>query len=204
MVDRGAAFDTGGHLEIPHTSSLDLQRFTLEAWVKPEWEGPNNDALGRVIFQKSRRPPVGTNTVSVALWWEPTESRFQFGFGDIWSERITSTHWFPAGRFYHVAATYDGAVFKLYVNGKLEGTRALQKTVVYDASVPWGIGSAAAYLRDMGYPRTWTGVIDEVGIHSRALTPEELAAIVSSDGKGRCRPEAGAAPAAPAHKKPGP
>src|SRR5262249_28824395 len=78
---------------------------------------------------------------------------------------------------YHVAVTYDGTTFKLYVNGNLEGSRALVKTITYDSTIPWTIGSTAAPIRSQGFPRTWNGVIDEVNFNSRAMSASEIQTI---------------------------
>jgi hypothetical protein len=103
-------------------------------------------------------------------------NRFLFGFGNFFSDetRIVSTDTFIPGEFYHVAATYDGTTFRLYVNGQLQGEKALTKTIDYDPAVAWSIGSTSSPYRSVGFPRTWNGVIDEVGIYNRALTTEEI------------------------------
>ena len=82
-------------------------------------------------------------SVSLSLWWRAADNRFLFGFGNINSERIDSTNTFPPGQFYHVAGTYDGTTFKLYVNGNVEGQITVTKTIAYDSSIPWTIGPYA-------------------------------------------------------------
>jgi len=160
------------------------QRFTIDAWVKPNGPGPNNDFWGSVIVQKGLPIPTGHTDQSVSLWWSAQQEKFIFGFGNSSTERIVSTSTFPAGQWYQVAATYDGTTFKLYVNGVLEGTMALTKTIVYDASIPWTIGSTAAPFRNLGAPRTFNGVIDEVEFFNRALSQAEIQAIYNL---GKCK-----------------
>jgi len=187
MVGTGVTFGTGGYIDIPHSAALANQQFTIDAWVKPQGPGPNNDFWGSVIVQKGLPPPTGSTNVPISLWWSAQQQKFIFGFGNINTERIVSTATFPAGQWYHVAASYDGSVFKLYVNGALEAQMALVKTIVYSPLIPWTIGSTAAPIRAVGYPRTFNGVIDEVEIFNRALTQAEIQALYNAGSAGKCK-----------------
>src|SRR5262249_1808921 len=93
---------------------------------------------------------------------------------------------FTPGQFYHVAGTYDGATFRLFVNGALQGQLPLVKTITY-TSLGWSIGSSVEPFRSEGFPRTWNGVIDEVQIFSRALSASEIQSIVNAGGFGECK-----------------
>ncbi|GIU81022.1 MAG: hypothetical protein KatS3mg006_0086 [Pyrinomonadaceae bacterium] len=191
-VGQGVTFGTGGYIDIPHSSALANQQFTVDAWVYPQGPGPNNDFSGSVIVQKAKSPPSGYTDVPISLAWSANVSgqpKFVFTFGHQSTERIVSTANFPPGQWYHVAATYDGGTFKLYVNGALEGSMALTKTITYDPAIPWTIGSAAPPIRAANYPRTFNGVIDEVEIFNRALTQAEIQAIYNAGSYGKCKPQ---------------
>lgn len=174
---QGVTFAPGGYIDIPHSEDLALQRFTVSAWARADGAGPNNDQYGSVILAKGLPVPLAEHRVQ--LGWSAVSNRFWFGFGDvsrddgiIYSERV-----YGPGEFHHVAGTYDGETFRLFVDGHLEGTLALVKTIVYDATVPWTIGSTAGVFRDRpgaDYPRTWNGVLDEIGIYDRALSQAEI------------------------------
>jgi len=187
-VGQGVTFGPGGYIDIPHTTALANQQFTIDAWVKPNGAplGPasNNDFWGGVIVQKGLMPPTGYTDVPISLAWSAQQQKFVFVFGNQTTERIVSSSTFPAGQWYHVAATYDGQTFKLYVNGALEGQMASTKSVAYDASIPWTLGSTAAPIRAVGYPRTFNGVIDEVEIFNRALSAAEIQAVYKP---GKCK-----------------
>jgi hypothetical protein len=185
---QGVTFGSGGYIDIPHSPALANQQFTIDAWVKPNGAplGPpsNNDFWGAVIVQKGLSAPTGYTNVPISLGWSAQQQKFVFTFGNMNMDRIVSSSTFPAGQWYHVAATYDGQTFKLYVNGMLEGTVALAKTIVYDPAIPWTIGSTAPPIRAAGYPRTFNGVIDEVEIFNRALSQAEIQAIYRP---GKCK-----------------
>jgi hypothetical protein len=78
-----------------------------------------------------------------------------------------------AGRWVHLAATYDGATLKLYADGVLQSSAA--------APLPY---DNAEYLHIGGDPgvvsgRSWyTGLLDDVYIFSQALTAEEVKAVM--------------------------
>ena len=177
LLGQGVTFEPGGYIEIPDSEALDQQIFTLSAWVRPDGPGPNDDVPGSIIIAKGLSASLGGNFVaSVELAYSTQIDRFVFGFGNLFSDdtRIISADTFAPGEFYHVAATYDGATFRLYVKGQLQGEKALAKTIFYDPAIPWTIGSTAAYYRSVNFPRTWNGVIDEVGIYNRALSADEI------------------------------
>jgi hypothetical protein len=187
MVGPGVTFGTGGYIDIPHSPALANQQFTIDAWVKPQDPGPNDDFWGSVIVQKDLPIPTGHTDQSVSLWWSAQQQKFIFGFGNSYTERIVSSSTFPSGQWYHVAATYDGSTFKLYVNGALEAQMALVKIISYSVSIPWTIGSTAAPFRTLGAPRTFNGVIDEVEIFNRALTQGEIQSIYNAGPAGKCK-----------------
>jgi hypothetical protein len=181
---QGVTFGSGGYIDIPHSPALANQQFTIDAWVKPNGAplGPpsNNDFWGAVIVQKGLSPPTGYTNVPISLWWSAQQQKFGFTFGNMNTDRIVSSSTFPAGQWYHVAATYDGSTMKLYVNGNLEASKPFTSSITYDSLIPWTIGSTAAPIRAAGYPRTFNGVIDEVEIFNRALSQAEIQAIYKS------------------------
>jgi len=179
----GFTFGTDGYIDIPASSTLANQKFTWDAWVKPEGAGPNNDQYGNSIIGQG----IDNTHDSVSLSWRDNpDDRFLFIFGDVYSEIIVSNDTFPTGTFYFVAATYDGATFRLYVNGVLEGSYAEKKTIPY-SSRTWEIGSSDAIYRGEGYPRTWNGVIDEVEAFKVALPATTIQKIYKAGSAGKCK-----------------
>lgn len=183
----GVKLGATGFIEIPHAANLANQTFTVDAWVRADGAGPNNDQFGSVILAKEQSPPAGFNDVPIFLTWSASTNRFVFAFGDIFTQRIVSAQAFPPGQFHHVAGTYDGSAFRLWVDGILQGQFNLVRTIVYDPAVPWTIGANALPYRNGGFPRTWNGVLDEVEVYNRALVSSELQAIFDAYSSGECK-----------------
>ena len=118
-VGQGVSVGSGGFIDIANSASLAQQRITLDAWARPNGPGPNNDAAGSIIVGKN----IDANDVAVQIAWSAQSGGFfRFNF---FGGSIVSPGTFPAGVFYHVAGTYDGAAYRLYVNGVLQGSAAV-------------------------------------------------------------------------------
>ena len=85
-VSNGFTYGTGGYIDIPSSPTLANQKFTWDAWVRPDGPGPNNDNYGSIIIVQS----IDNSDVSVELTWRATDNRFLFLFGNVGSEYIVS------------------------------------------------------------------------------------------------------------------
>jgi hypothetical protein len=179
-VGRGVSLGTGGYIDIPPSPLLESQRFTWETWARWDGPGPTEDSAGSVILENALN-----GTFGYALSARASDHRFVLTCGTIFSSAAVSSNIFTQGVFYHVAASYDGATFKLYVNGILEAQLAAAGTLNWGNF--WSIGANPAFARNQGIPRTWNGVIDEVSIYNRALSSNEIVAIYSAGAGGKCR-----------------
>lgn len=188
-VGQAVRINTNGYIEIPHTAALAPANATLEAWAKPEGAGPNTDFAGNVLFSKAIHRFSGSQ-ISLGMYWRASDNRFLFCVGRVGAtigSFVISANQFPPGQFYHVAATYDGATQRLYVNGNLEAQIALAGTIEYQSTVPWAIGSQFSAFRSIGFPRTWNGIIDEVSLYNRALTQNEISSIYNAGIAGKLK-----------------
>ena len=198
-VGLGVTFGNGGYVDIPDSGELANQTFSFVAWAMPNGQGPINPHgdYSSCIIGKD----VDCCT-EYGLWWgtydsvdltaalpKAANSNFLFTCGSNWSNVIVSADSFAPGSFYHVAGTYDGSAFRLYVNGVLEGQLSSSQTIIYDPSIPWTIGNEAPYWRNQGWEATWNGVIDEVAVFNRALSSNEIAAIYAAGSAGMCMAE---------------
>ena len=72
----------------------------------------------------------------------------------------------PVGQWYHVAQTYDGKMFRSYVNGVLQGEAEI-------AFTPQGEGAASLGTR-INRRNYFKGAIRQARFTPRALTPEQF------------------------------
>jgi Concanavalin A-like lectin/glucanases superfamily len=153
----------GDILTIPASEELELEEFTLEAWVKPqEWRenAPviatlSPEGHGYALYAANEEPyklPIGyvTNEASVEDY--------------AYSEEALASH-----AWTHLAFTDDGAHLRFYVNGELVGTEAAPHVKAGEGALQ--IGGNETFGEEF-----FDGKIDEVQIYNRALSGGELAA----------------------------
>ena len=102
----------------------------------------------------------------------------QFSGTDRWVASTTSldTNW------HHLVGTYDGKTMKLFVDGVLEGENPMSMDMDSIPTMPIYIGARATGTSPYtGFADPFGGLIDEVGIWRRALTPEEVEALYNGN-----------------------
>jgi hypothetical protein len=151
-------------IEVLDDPALRVQQFTLCAWVYPE---DKEHSTWRSIISKT----VGgswSNGFGLARY--PSSPAVHFWVNYYSGE--TASYDLPENQWTHVAATYDGKIMALFVNGvrvaeAAIGNYASQGTQIMHSEHPLQIGNAPS-----GY--NWIGKIDEVMIFSRPLADREV------------------------------
>ncbi|MCY3017495.1 MAG: right-handed parallel beta-helix repeat-containing protein [Planctomycetota bacterium] len=154
-------------VEVPHAADLEPEQLTVEAWINmPEFPG-GGDAR-RWIVNKNKNE------------WEPGHYALMIdgdkagAFANIGGgEKNSFAAWSEKGllklnQWQHLAMTYDGVTLKVYLDGKPVAATAVNKP-----RVPGHLPLAIARRQD-GFV-TFKGIIDEVGLYSRALPEAEIA-----------------------------
>ena len=106
---------------------------------------------------------------------------------------LMSQDFLQPSRWYHLAATYDGASYRMYIDG-VEALYHVRKipdssATPYSGTNPLYIGAAAN--KGGAFRNTFSGTIDEVRIYHRGLSTAEVeayyqqtAALVRAEGEG--------------------
>ena len=133
---------------------------TIEAWVNA-----SNLAGWRTVILKER-----SSGLSYGLY----ASGDSAGQPSAWIRRSNdisslSASTISTNTWIHLAATYNGAALRVYVNGVQTATRSVTGNIASSTS-PLKIGGNAIW------GEYFSGLIDEVRIYNRALTPAEIQA----------------------------
>jgi hypothetical protein len=153
------SFDgTNSIVNVANSAGLQLTNgMTLEAWVKPTSLGSWNTVLFKErsnYYAYALYANTGTN--------RPSANTFTNGDNDVRGTAAVAT-----GVWTHLAATYNGTVLAIYVNGTQAATLL----------VSGGIVSNTGALRIGGntiWGEYYNGLIDEVRVYSRALSAAEI------------------------------
>ncbi|MGB7062189.1 MAG: LamG-like jellyroll fold domain-containing protein, partial [Candidatus Zixiibacteriota bacterium] len=151
---------------VPDAPELDgMSELTLEAWINlasdpTDWEA---------IVQKWSTTAAADYTYTLVV--SASNNLYIHFFTDVEDVLFIGSLELPLYTWTHVAATYDGTVVRLYVNGVQDPvTGNLTGTI---RSNDWEVNIGACLPYGSEY---FDGMIDEVRILTRALTAEEIAA----------------------------
>jgi hypothetical protein len=147
-------------VSVPDANTLDLTNaMTLEAWVRPS-------ALSawRTILMKEQ-----TAGLVYGLYANGDTNRPSAHIYTNVERDVRGTAAVPVNAWTHVAATYDGAVLRFFING----------TQVSTANIAGTILTSTGQLRIGGnsiWGEWFNGLIDEVRVYKRTLTAAEIQA----------------------------
>jgi hypothetical protein len=174
----GGAYDFNGqgdYIRVPLSPSLHWSKFTASAWVWARRTDPVDQGMSQGIISQRRSEVLMNNfglhgqqhTVGVAMGAQPGD-----GFlGAANDEPII-------GRWGMITLTYDGAQAIAYLNGQpvrsgeLAGYHSSEDDLLIGANEWPSTGDVP-----QGF---WDGLIGEVRIYNRALSPEEVQALYDS------------------------
>jgi hypothetical protein len=180
-VADGAQF-SGQYLFTDGQRNLNFQTLTLQARIKPTAAGaPSASApyLTGIIWKGNV-----TKQKSYGIRWLSTR-QVQFVIAGSLGERaVTTKSAIALNVFTHIAATYDGAALRLYVNGVLNATSTASAGVLNAVKGPLLVGASASGSSSTSPSQVFPGVIDEVAIYNRALTDAEIGAAAAGDSDG--------------------
>ena len=169
---RGSALSLVGEhrqfVAVPEHAALDVNRYTLSAWVR--YTGEENDAtLGRwEVMEKAGAYWLNVRTNGLV--------RVGGFFGGCAASRfwifLDSTRTVPEGIWTHVASTYNGARLTVWINGTAAGSKAVSGASCANDE-PLAVGAKNAPSKGL-LEAFWDGLLDDVKIWNRALTATEV------------------------------
>ena len=137
------------YVNVPKNPALTPASMTVGAWINS-----NNTALQQVIVSKA----YGTGG-----WYLDIEgSKLNLMAAN--NNNVTGQTTLNSNQWYYVAGSYDGTTLKVYVNGKLDGTKAVSNST-NDTNLPLYIGQYSGAW----FGSYFDGLIDEVRIYSKVL-----------------------------------
>ncbi|TAK97863.1 MAG: hypothetical protein EPO07_12585 [Verrucomicrobia bacterium] len=180
----GQAFSFDGvddWVSLPRINLSAFNSASFVAWVKPA----NITANGyyEIIRQE---PPLSVPDWLLSFQESGTVLSFGLSAGGTYEELDVPVNAgdYTDGNWHLIVATYDGTTKRLYRDGVEIGSQAKTGNIRF-AGATHAIGAQPPHI---GFPvlESFDGLIDEVAIFKRALTPSEIASIYSADSAGMC------------------
>ncbi|WP_266204893.1 LamG-like jellyroll fold domain-containing protein [Pontibacter kalidii] len=149
---------------VPDNTSLDITgSITLAAWIKPE------KVATQYLLKKATQS--GTNGYELSL---SNAGKVFFRFnqassGDMYRQNSVASYPTDGTTWMHVAATYDGTVINIYINGKLNSYKTLSAPSSINVNaLALGIGAQS----DGG--SKFQGAIDDARVYNTALSASQI------------------------------
>jgi N-acetylneuraminic acid mutarotase len=162
-------------VKVQNTANLNLtQALTIDAWVNP---AVANQYGG--IVEKTVADHVNTQYL---LDLEGGVVFFRLiVVPDVDHRTVHSNAPIPVNTWTHIAGTWDGDTMKLFIDG-------VQQTETVAVSPPINSGAGPARIGSLGDNiYHFAGLIDEVEIFNRALSPQETLALYLAGSAGKCK-----------------
>ncbi|MEM6648108.1 MAG: LamG domain-containing protein, partial [Bacteroidota bacterium] len=150
----------GGYVEAPYNPSLDLNRFTVEAWVYPQEVMNTFQPLIVKKGDEGRNYGIYITGGGMKIHYSLQRSNcstFQSYNSD---GQLTLNTW------NHIAAAYDGTTFAFYINGELDQSNTFT-TDLCQTTGPLEIGKSSAFPE-------FRGLLDDVRIWNEGRTITEI------------------------------
>ena len=167
----GGALDfdgSGAFVEVPHDPSLSLtDEITIAAWTYMRASASGEMAIvSKGGWAANDLPYELTETPDGVIFWQ---------FYDDGGRDTCAPASPPVDEWHHIAATYDGTIFKCYIDGELADEWE------YVGKMPENTASVTLGRRSRG-GTFFNGMIDEVMIFNRALGADEIPDIMTGLG----------------------
>ncbi len=179
-ANRGALSFTAGnnaYIRIPRAAALEPSAVTVSLWMLPA--ATQSDWAG--LFTKTWNNNSGPTNHSYGLYYNASsDTKLRAHIGRTGGVNFINMAGNIATAWTHVALTYDpnsSNLFNFYINGVLDSSSALLDPIVYDTA-----NSGDIYIgsTQSANGERFTGLIDDVRVYNKALTADQIMAIVTA------------------------
>jgi len=184
IIGNGADFEqtASESLYIADNASLSITgSMTLSCWVNLESSAARHDLMSKFKDTSGGYSwilrLIQTSGTNYDIYWDNSSNGTSLA-----NSKTTTTTSFSNGTWYHISMVYTsgvGANIIFYVNGsKVGNTVSTANTSIYNSAAKFILSGNEA---SSGNPQTFMdGVLDEVGVWSRALTSTEITSLYNS------------------------
>lgn len=160
-IGSALSFVSGDYVEVPHSASLSItDAITIMAWTNMAPGSSGEMAIvSKGQWAVNDLPYELTETPGGVIFWQ---------FYNDAGRDTCSPNSPPVDEWHHIAGTYDGQIFKAYIDG------VLGEEWQYAGTMPENTASVTIGRRSKSADCHFTGMIDEVVIFNRALSVEEV------------------------------
>ncbi|WP_051929313.1 LamG-like jellyroll fold domain-containing protein [Flavobacterium sp. 83] len=153
------------NINFKNVHNLDSGNFSIEVWIKSNATSSNTQAI--ISKQLS---PTATNGYDLKL----VNNNISFNWNN---NSIIATHAIDTNRWYHIAVTFDGTNYKLYIDGILENTTTGVNPTLN--SVDFILG---AMSQNTNTPYNYyNGYADELRIWNVPLTVDQIRQMMNQE-----------------------
>lgn len=152
------------YVSVDSSASLNITNaITLEAWVKPNFL---HSDLRTAVAKWSSSQSADSYLLGIDT---SGNIRFYLDSTGTGQTSLLSSNKVSANSWSHIAATWDGSIMRVFLNGIADTNTATFTSTIFKSNFPVYLGK-----HDGGNP--FNGTIDDVRIYNRALSPEEIRA----------------------------
>jgi hypothetical protein len=164
---------TNSYITVPNKKELNPPRLTLAAWIKTSY----SDNQWRRIFDKDFAKGFAlSNGGDYEPWYQQGQLVWEAGRNSVESgqRRIDDGLW------HHVAATYDGTVQLLYLDGQICSKQRSWQGRVRANNYDLTIGENRSNRAVNDTETSFNGMMDDVMMFDRALSADEVQVLFKS------------------------
>jgi len=175
------------YVSIPAAASLMIGQTATNAWTITAWANENSDGTGSSVANYGRILAIddgeafyfdsGTNGDEEMYTWSELTPSWRVAWG------ITSAVTPLLDQWVHWAVVYDGTNLNLYRNADQGTLGGFASTPVTSPLAFSGYMGAILIGSELDQPGnvTWNGMLDDVAVFAGALTPSQIATVMSGD-----------------------